>query len=182
MHLHNQRIQLRAPEPEDLETIYGWENNTGVWLVSETIEPFSRYQIKQYIENLDRDIYNSRQLRLMIEDTETNSCVGIIDMYAFEPFHQRAGIGILIGGLHRKQGYGVDALALFCNYAFNYLKLNMLYAEIPATNIDSIQLFENEGFECSCRLKQWRSSESGFTDVLVYQKFAGQHEPGAYTL
>ena len=36
-------IRLRAPEPEDLELLYEWENNQDYWIISNTTTPFSRY-------------------------------------------------------------------------------------------------------------------------------------------
>ena len=42
-------IRLRAPEPEDLELLYKWENDTSLWLAGNTRAPYSRFQLKQYI-------------------------------------------------------------------------------------------------------------------------------------
>ena len=60
-------INLRAPEPEDLELIYEWENNNPYWLISNTIIPFSRFTLKRYIENSHKNIFETGQLRLMID-------------------------------------------------------------------------------------------------------------------
>jgi len=65
--LENKTISLRAPEPEDLDLLYLWENNTEVWQISGTLVPFSRYVLKQYLENAGKDIYEMKQLRLIIQ-------------------------------------------------------------------------------------------------------------------
>jgi len=170
VYLSNHRISLRAPEPEDLEILFQWENNSQLWMYSETSEPFSRFQIKKYIETLDHDVFASKELRLMIEDIASHNCVGIVDLYQYDAFHRKAGLGILVGEAYRRKNYATDALQLTIDYCFNYLKLHMLYCEILAVNTESIQVFEHAGFTCSSRLKDWRSFGKGYCDVFVYQK------------
>ncbi|HQB37303.1 MAG TPA: N-acetyltransferase, partial [Bacteroidales bacterium] len=61
-----EKIRLRALEPEDLEILYEWENNGSFWLISNTMTPFSKYTLKRYLENSHKNIYETGQLRLMI--------------------------------------------------------------------------------------------------------------------
>jgi diamine N-acetyltransferase len=56
MTLSNQHINLRALEPEDLEFLFQIENNESFWKVSHTQTPFSKYILKQYLENAHLDI------------------------------------------------------------------------------------------------------------------------------
>ena len=44
-------LVLRAPEPEDLELLYNWENDTSIWQLSNTLTPFSKFALRKYIEN-----------------------------------------------------------------------------------------------------------------------------------
>jgi len=89
------KISLRPLEPEDLDLLYIWENDVNIWKVSNTLAPFSRYILKQYIEESYKDIYESKQLRLIIQD-EQGIPVGAVDLFDFDPYHARAGVGILI--------------------------------------------------------------------------------------
>lgn len=54
--------------PEDLEVMFRFENATDVWEMSNTTGPYSRFQLKQYIEQTQNDLFADRQLRLMIEN------------------------------------------------------------------------------------------------------------------
>ena len=74
--LQSELIKLRAMEPEDIEILYRWENDTDIWKVSNTIAPFSKYVLRQFIENQSRDIYETRQLRLIIESRTSGTPVG----------------------------------------------------------------------------------------------------------
>ena len=110
----NREISLRALEPEDLELLYDWENDMSNWLISNTMSPFSRFTLKRYLENSHKDIYETGQLRLMIDYTAENKTIGTIDLFDFDPFHRRAGLGILIAaGEYRRRGFATMALEYF---------------------------------------------------------------------
>ena len=65
--LKNNTLQLRAPEPEDLEVLYKWENDTDVWIYGSAMSPYSKYILRQYIADAQTDIFESKQLRYMID-------------------------------------------------------------------------------------------------------------------
>ena len=48
--LKNDRIFLRAVEPEDLDVMYEMENDPAMWDVSSFTVPYSRFVLRQYIE------------------------------------------------------------------------------------------------------------------------------------
>jgi diamine N-acetyltransferase len=167
------KIVLRALEPDDLEILYKWENDRDIWKVSNTIVPFSRYILQQYIENAHLDIYQTKQLRLMIDliDKE-NKCftVGAIDLFDFDPFHLRAGIGILIGNKgYRNKGFAKQALSEIIKYAFKVLQLHQLYANITVDNEVSLYVFKNSGFILCGVKKDWVKIPDGYLDEATYQ-------------
>ena len=47
----SERVRLRAMEPEDLEVMYAMENDSQTWDVTNFTVPYSRFVLKQYIEN-----------------------------------------------------------------------------------------------------------------------------------
>lgn len=169
--LKNKTVVLRALEPEDLEFLYACENNSEIWNVSNTLSPFSRYILKQYIENSHHDIYTNKQLRLIIADVENPaSPIGAIDLFDFDPFHMRAGIGILIHKpTDRNKGYASAALDVLIKYCFNYLHFHQLYCNISAGNSKSISLFEKAGFIKTGEKKDWLKTENAWEDELFYQ-------------
>lgn len=165
----NEHIRLRAIEPEDINVLYAWENDTQLWEMGSSIAPFSRYVIKEYLINSKQDIYQNKQLRLMIELKENGTPIGTIDLYDFDPFHKRAGVGILIDKNYRNRGFGVQTLELLKNYGFGFLKLKQLYAFIPEKNTNSVKLFLKAGYTQSGILKEWLSGKNAFENVLVLQ-------------
>ncbi|MDR2118376.1 MAG: GNAT family N-acetyltransferase [Tannerellaceae bacterium] len=169
--LKNDRLRLRTLEPEDIDLLYAWENDTSLWAWGSTVSPYSRYTLKEYIAGSHQNIYEARQLRLMIEDTASGTGVGLIDLYDFDPHHRKAATGILIDPSRQRQGVATDSLNLLAAYAFSFLKLHQLYAYIPADNGASRALFLRCGFCVSGVLKDWISSgDGGFSDVLFAQR------------
>jgi diamine N-acetyltransferase len=168
------RIILRAIEPSDIDLLYNWENDPDVWRVSNTITPYSKYILQKYIENSHLDIYQTRQLRLMIElvadKTSKYKTVGAVDIFDFDPYHLRAGIGILIGGKKdRNQGIATMALHELIRYAFTVLGLHQLFCNITIDNKASLRLFEKVGFTVTGIKKEWIKFPQGYTDELILQ-------------
>jgi diamine N-acetyltransferase len=168
--LSGANILLRAPEPEDLDYLYLWENDPGVWHVSNTLAPFSRFTLKNYIENSHLDIYQARQLRLMIDLKDTGVPIGTIDLFDFDPYHQRAGIGILIGDvMERNKGYAAESVDLMIDYSFGILKLHQLYCNIGADNMNSIRLFLSKNFLKCGERKDWLRTDDGWQSEFIFQ-------------
>ncbi len=165
-------IRLRALEPGDADLLYSWENDTNVWKVSNTLTPFSRFQIEEYVLNSQYDILTSRQLRLMVDLLEPNSgikSVGTIDLFDFDPFHHRAGVGIWIREPFQNRGFGMEAMQLLIRYAFDTLQLHQLYCNISADNLLSVKLFEKLGFlRCGIK-KDWIYDGQKWLDEWMYQ-------------
>jgi diamine N-acetyltransferase len=163
-------IKLRALEPEDLELLYEWENNDIYWVISNTVSPFSRYTLKRYIENSHKNIYETGQMRLMIDHGEDKITIGTIDIFDFDPFHKRAGIGILIANeSYRRKGYASMSLTCLIKYCFKTLQLHQLYCNILANNFESIDLFKKQGFVLIGIKKDWIHTSSGYQDEYMFQ-------------
>ncbi len=162
-------VNLRALEPEDLQFLFNTENNPENWEISSTQVPFSKDILKRYLENAHLDIYEAKQLRLVIENTTTLQAVGMIDLFDFDPMHQRAGIGILINKEEQKKGYASDALDLLITYAFKHLNLHQLYANITSDNTKSCRLFEKFNFQYIGTKKDWIFNYPTYKDEKMYQ-------------
>jgi len=167
-------IILRALEPTDIDALYKWENDPEIWHVSNTCTPFSKYILEKYIENSHLDIYQVKQLRLMI-DIRTNGStgqrsIGTVDLFDFDPYHNRAGVGILIGEKSdRKKGFAFMALTKFLEYSFQTLQLHQLYCNISEGNGDSLRLFKKCGFTVAGRKKEWVKTPARFVDEYLLQ-------------
>lgn len=162
-------ISLRALEPSDASLLYKWENNPEVWRISNTITPYSRFDLDQYILN-SGDIFSSKQLRLIIILTDNPTvAVGAIDLFDFDPLHRRAELGILVDNEHRGKGYAYEAIDLMKDYAFGTLNLHQLYCHVPTYKEINIHLFNKCGFIVTGTRRQWRWSRDQWTDEHIMQ-------------
>lgn len=168
--LKGDNIYIRALEPNDLEFVYAIENDQSIWEVSNTHTPYSRFLVKQYLENAHQDIYEAKQLRLAICQDQDFPALGLIDLFDFDPKNNRAGVGIVIqNNENRKQNIGSEALALLIEYAFYNLNLHQLYANIGTENEASKALFTKFGFEIIGVKKDWTFVNGKYKDEAIFQ-------------
>ena len=169
--LTKENIKFRAVELSDVEILLKWENDTKTWHLSNTLVPFSRFDIEQYVMNANKDIFAVRQLRLMIElsDAKNQITVGCIDLFDFEPMHKRAGIGILIDAEYREKGLASLSLDLMTEYATKTLNLHQLYCHIEEDNKASLSLFKKKGYKETGIKEDWNYKNGKWLNEYLMQ-------------
>ncbi|MBE9484121.1 MAG: GNAT family N-acetyltransferase [Bacteroidetes bacterium] len=169
--MRSENLQLRALEPSDIDLLYKWENDTSIWHLSNTLAPFSRFALEQYVMNAGDDIFATRQLRLMIDlHTEDPArTIGCIDLFDFDPVNLRAGLGILFVEQERGKGFASEALDIMIDYAFSRLKLHQLFSNVISGNTASLELFKKKQFSVIGVKKEWLWSENAWIDEYLLQ-------------
>ncbi|MGL4851531.1 MAG: GNAT family N-acetyltransferase [Phocaeicola sp.] len=163
---------LRAPEPEDLDCLLWFENEVATWGIgSEATGPYSRYQMKQYLAHATNNIYDDKQLRLLIENN-AKTVVGIIDISNFDAMNNRAEVGILIDSNHQRKGIATIALKLVEEHAFKRLGMHQLYAYMDISNTPCRKLFHSCGFKESAHLVDWIRIGGKYASVIMVQKLS----------
>ncbi len=146
-------MTLRALEPDDLDFLYVLENDPSVWGVSDTLAPVSRHALREYLAHAAADFYAVRQQRLVLETD--GAAVGVVDLFGFEPLHQRAGVGITVLGAAQRRGHARQALELLKTHAREVLRLHQLSATVGAGNRASLALFRAAGFRRVGTRREW---------------------------
>ncbi len=167
--LKNDLVTLRALEPTDLDTLFHWENDTALWVVSDTVAPYSREALWNYLQQYTGDIYAQRQLRLMITLTEGGTPVGTVDFLNFDPLNNRAELGLFIAAEQRGKGLGRQALELLTAYAREHLGLRQIYVFIAIDNEVCLTLFEDYGYRRAGVLQSWVKRGNTYRDVALLQ-------------
>lgn len=166
--LRNERIELRSPEPEDLELLYKMENDTRLWSIGCSTLPYSRHTLRAYLEQSTQNLYAEGQARFIIT-LHSGESVGMIDLANFDPHNSRAEVCIGILDNYRQQGIASKALSLLTTYSLDFLHLHQLYAYVPSDNEASLQLFRKAGFEVTAELKDWISNDALYKNVFLVQ-------------
>ena len=167
--LKNDLVTLRALEPTDLDTLFQWENDTALWVVSDTVAPYSHEALWNYLQQYTGDIYAQRQLRLMITLTEDGTPVGTVDFLNFDPLNNRAELGLFIAAEQRGKGLGRQALELLTTYAREHLGLRQIYVFIALDNEVCLTLFEDYGYRRAGVLQSWVKRGNTYRDVALLQ-------------
>ncbi|WP_066757666.1 GNAT family N-acetyltransferase [Crocinitomix algicola] len=167
--LTGDKIYLRTIEPEDADALYAWENDPENWRVSNTIVPFSKNLIKQYV-NQAQDLFQLQQIRFIICELNQNLPVGTVDLFEFDPFNQRAGVGVLIQKEFRGNGYAFESLELLADYAVNNVGIRNLHASVMGGNTNSLKLFEKAGYKMIGKRKNWFVKGGDWEDECLFQK------------
>jgi len=168
--LKGNKVYLRALEPADIDELYQWENDSSIWHISNTISPYSRYVLENYLAEAHQDIFTAKQLRLVI-CLPAGKAIGCIDIFDFDPLHRRAGVGILIAEeAERGKGFASEALQLLIDYSRDVIHLHQLYCNITEGNDTSLKLFSNLGFAVCGTKKAWLKEKSGWKDEQMLQR------------
>ena len=164
-------ITLRAPEPQDVDFLFGMENDPALWYVSQTLVPYSRFDLEQYVFSTGKqEPFAAGQVRFMIEwNPETPVTVGTIDLFALDAPNRRAGVGIAMLEKYQGRSLAGKALDVLVDYAFNFLNLHQLYCNIEKGNEKSMQLFLGRGFEVVGTKKEWNLKGGEWKDEIMLQ-------------
>lgn len=166
-------IILRSPVLEDLDMLFKWENNREIWQVSNTHSPYTLDEIRQHIKDSAMTVFESGQARFIICLAEDSKPIGTIDLFDFDHYNSRIGVGVLIADeSNRRKGYARMSVDAIIDYCFKRLHLHQVYCNILADNKASIALFEGAGFNCSGIKREWVLTENGYRDELIYQLIA----------
>jgi diamine N-acetyltransferase len=168
--LKGQHIYLRGIEIGDLSFLSDIENNPDNWIISDTLIPFSDSSLKAYILS-SRDLTSDKQVRFIVCKNESDTPIGAVDLFNYDSVHRKAGVGILIKEDERKNGFASQALKIIIEYAFDFLNLHHIWANILQNNSHSIKLFKSNGFELSGVKKEWNLYEGEWLDEGFYQLF-----------
>lgn len=166
--LQHDTLRLRALEPEDLELVFQMENDSSLWQYGCNNVPFSRFTIRQYLEENRNDIYQDGQLRLVIE--QEGQGVGLVDLCNFDARNHRAEVSIALLQDYRGQGIGVQTLTLLSEYVRQMGILHSLYAIVAKQNEAGMRLFASAGYKEKGLLSDWLcSSEQTYIDAVLFQ-------------
>lgn len=163
-------VILRAPEPDDLDRLYLWENSSDARRVSIQGTPVSRNQLWNYIQNYTGNLFAGGDLRLMIEDTETQRTVGTIDLSCASMRDLHAEVGVYVAPEYRGRHYGAQAIAALVDISVQNFGLHSLTAIIETDNIASVNLFKTCGFRTCGKLRSWVRKGTKFADAVIFQR------------
>ena len=167
MWLKSEILRLRPLEEEDLNLLYEWENNSANWQYTNTLMPYSKHTLLEYIRSCKTDLLSQESLKLVIELND-GTAVGTLDVFNIDHFSGRAELGVFLDSKYRGNGYATTAYNLFKDYAFNYLGWVNLYSIVSEENSPMHAVMQRAEFIKSATLRKWIRNARGYEDATLY--------------
>jgi RimJ/RimL family protein N-acetyltransferase len=164
--LSNDRIILRALEPEDAPLLAACNNDPAVRLSFFTHTPTSIEAKRVQISSLYAP--GADYLPLAICPRDEESPVGITALHRVDLVSGAAVFSIcLTEATARGKGYGGEVTALMIEYAFDVLNLHRLQLHVWAGNAAGIRVYESCGFVREGVLREAMKHHGERCDFLV---------------
>lgn len=168
-HCHPSDIILRAVEPEDVDSLYLWENCDESFAHGALRAPLSRHQLWEYAQNYDADPTRG-ELKLIVSSPDNRRPLGIVDLYDIDLRHGHAMVAVYVASDNRRRRFALNALKRVENYCLNVLSLSTLAAMVAHDNLPSLSLFNKAGYSQAGSLSGWLRRPEGDVDVAIFQK------------
>ena len=175
----NNKLKLRAVEPEDASMMYEAEDDEAAWRYSDYLAPMSLEILRQYALTYDADPFRSGQLRLIIEKNGCNA--GILDLFDISSRHLRADTGLYLLPAYRGKGLGVEVLEAAADYCRVRLGLHQLSASVAEQNTVALRCYEKAGFTRTGIRPDWLRTPDGFIDVILLSRRLWPPHPSSPT-
>jgi diamine N-acetyltransferase len=139
---YGEKVNLRALEMEDLDSIMENWNNLEMRRFLATAWPMSRNTEREWLERATTvDPWRDGKIILAIEDKKTREFLGTVSLFDISKQSQRAEFGIAIHNPNNfGKGYGTDATRVMLWVGFHILGLNSIFL---------LTLDENERAQCA---------------------------------
>lgn len=163
--LRSERIEIRAIEENELETIAAWRNDPAVYEFFYEYAPISLRQQKNWF---DKQISNPNEMNFIVASRSEKKPIGTVSIYNIDRRNRKAEWGrLLIGDKNfLSGGYGSEIEALILEYCFEHLNLNKLYCDILKSNEKVISLHEKFGFVIDGVLREHAFKSGEYVSVV----------------
>ncbi|WP_160132976.1 GNAT family N-acetyltransferase [Halococcus salsus] len=167
--LEGEKVTLRPPEEEDVDLIQCWMNDPSVWRRALDVNPTSRQQCAEFIEDVlqgDDGVHC-----LACDDSAPLGLVSLNDSQYGPDETSRARdteLAYWFDPDHHGQGYGSDAARRMIQYAFEDRNFRRITARPGSFNDASVGLLESLGFTHEGTLREAAWFRGEYHDMLYY--------------
>ena len=166
------KVYLRPLEEADAAECHAWLNDPDVRrTLNARAGPYTEAMSREWIRALD--FRTTMGFAILTRDADRY--VGNCDLREINFLDRNASLGIVIG---RKDawglGFGTEAVALLCRYAFEGLNLHRVSLSCYATNERGLRLYARLGFVVEGRRREQVFVEGGYVDEIVLGLLRGE--------
>lgn len=100
---------------------------------------------------------------------DNDTPLGCVELYSYDPVNRRAAVGLVVSNEYRHQGHGSNMIQELTRFCMENTSLHQLYADIAATNIPSLHIFQKAGYQQCATMRDWVVRGDKYIDTLRYQ-------------
>ena len=167
--LHTERLVIRTPTPEDVESYWAWRNEAEVAELQAWALPFPRETAQQHIDSAIEDggPVEGSWWTAMIDKKATGEIVGEIGARLTNDA-RTAEVGYTLPRRNWGRGYAVEALDALIGHLFATFPLTRVWGGLHPANRASAMVLERCGllFEGHTRLSFWLGDDN--SDDWIY--------------
>jgi RimJ/RimL family protein N-acetyltransferase len=158
-------VRLRAIRSADSEALYGWLNEPRLARLSAPYRPVHEPSHEAWLRSLADD---RSMVAFAIEESDTGTLVGLVQLVDIHPVHRNAEMRIRIGEPGaRGRGLGAATLRLLLDHAWRDLGLHRVYAYVFADNERAVASYARVGFVQEGRMREAAYIDGAWCDLLV---------------
>lgn len=163
-----EKIQIRAVEQEDLETLLSPEEDTELDRYEDFIRfPSTREEGRKFFEEVGRRDGKGDRFFWLIKDLEGH-CVGSIGTFDCDPRVGTFKYGLRILRPHWAKGYAREAISIVLRYYFHELRYQKVTVIVYSFNHRSQRLHKGLGFTLEGRLRRVVYTNGTLYDELYF--------------
>lgn len=162
------RLSLRSISAEDVDDFYEIYSNPEVMRYWSTPPLPNREAASKLIIEIQEGFERRQLLKWGIALRSDDTLIGSVTLFHPDFTHRRAEIGYALGRAHWGQGYMQETLKAVLNYAFTFLNLHRIEADVDPRNAASVHTLERLGFQREGYLRERWQVNGEIQDAFFY--------------
>lgn len=164
--MSDNRVYLRALEPEDYKVSVMWRQDPEIWnMLAGTRYFVSEAYEKKWVEDT---IYNTKDIKLAVCLVENNLYIGNVYATDFNMINRTCTTHVLIGNKrYWRNGYACEAYSLLLDFIFNERGINRAQAKVLNDNIASLKMHEKCGYKIDGVLREAVFKNGRYKNLVI---------------
>lgn len=167
--LRGDKIQLRAIERTDLETMRDWRNQPEM---RRYFREFRELNLENQEQWFTRISASANDFMFIIERTADREAIGVAGLTYAHWVLRSADISLYLGAdelyIDGQAGYAAATAKALIRYGFDNLNLNKVWTELYAFDERKIALFQHLGFSRDAVLRENAFEDGRYHDSYIY--------------
>ena len=162
--IQDKNVALRPLLEKDIESLRVWRNDSKN---SKYIKKIPHINKEGQLAWFRRELEDGTSITFAID--YNGEMVGSVSLYDIKD--KTCKFGRLMIGAHKGKGIGGVATKLACEFAFNHLSCDKVFAEVSVDNTSALKIYVRCGFEVASRRFNPSAEMDEFEILLTRERF-----------